>query len=121
MKRSCFLFVLALFLMLTSCQKETFTKGVITVYDKDGNTVSGAVVTLSQQDLGPGVSQTNIISIHTSDSYGQTEHVLEKEAIMNVDAVLYAETNTDTLLYGQTTIRLTEGKTIHKNVEITVY
>lgn len=119
MKRSCFLFVLALFLGLTSCHKESLTKGIITVYDKDGNPISGVIVTLSQEDLGPGVSQTNIVSVHTSDAHGQTEHVLEMEAMMNVDAVLYADA--DTLLYGQTVIRLTQGKTIHKNVEITVY
>ena len=117
MKRSCFLFVLALFLGLTACHKESLTKGIITVYDKDGNTISGVVVTLSQEDLGPGVSQTNIVSVHTSDAHGQTEHVLEMEAIMNVDAVLYADT--DTLLYGQTVIRLVHGKTINEKVEIT--
>jgi hypothetical protein len=119
MKRSCFLFVLAFFLGLTACQKESFTKGIITVYDKDGNITPGAVVMLSQEDLGPGVSQTNVVSVHTSDAHGQTEHVLEMEAMMNVDAVLYADT--DTLLYGHTVIRLVEGKTINKNVEITVY
>lgn len=119
MKRSCFLFVLALFFGLTACHKEPLTKGIITVYDKDGDTITGVVVRLSQEDLGPGVLQTNIVSVHTSDAHGQTEHVLEMEAMMNVDAVLYADT--DTLLYGRTVIHLVHGKTINKNVEITVY
>lgn len=105
--------------LLSACYEEPLTKGIVTVYDRDGNTVPGAIVTLSQEDLGVGVNQTNVVSIQTSDSKGQTEHVLELEAIMNVDAVLYLEL--DTFLYGHSVIRLEHGKTVHKNVEVVIY
>ena len=51
----------------------------------DGNTVSGATVIVSQEEIA-GVTQTNVVSALVSDFNGQTEHVLELEAIMNVKA-----------------------------------
>ena len=116
MKRSIYL-LLGFIFLLSSCYEEPLTKGVITVYNTQGEVVSGVEVTLSQDDMGPGVNQTNIIDVKTSDVLGQTEHVFELESIMNVDAVLYGSAG-DTIQSGHTAIRLTRGKTEHKDVEI---
>lgn len=120
MKSSHFLLLLLVSFYLSSCYKEPLTKGVITVYDEQGNTVSGVEVRLSQENI-IGIEQTNIESTQFSDASGRSEHVLENEAVMNVDAVLYDGNNLDTLYYGQSAIRLTFGKTINKNVQLLTY
>ncbi len=66
MKRSIYLLLGVVFL-INSCSEEPLTKGVITVYDSSGNTVEGVEVKLSQEDMGPGVTQTNIVDIQTSE------------------------------------------------------
>ena len=119
MKRSIYLFLGAVF-SLSSCYEEPLTKGVITVYDSNGNTVEGVEVTLSQEDMGPGVLQTNIVDIQTSDYKGQTEHILEMESIMNVKALLTGSEN-DTVLSGQTVIRFIQGEVVYKDVEVIAY
>jgi len=101
---------------MSSCYEEPLTKGIITVYDSSGNNVVGATVKLFQEEI-VGVSQTNVISTLVSDFNGQTEHILELEALMNVEAYKLSESS-DTILYGASTIRLTRGKTIYKNIEI---
>ena len=70
--------------------------------------------------MGPGVIQTNIIDIQTSDYKGQTEHILEMESIMNVTAVLLDSAN-DTILSGQTVIRFVQGEIVYKDVEVIAY
>ena len=119
MKRSVYLLFGVIFL-LSSCYKEPLTKGIITVYDSTGNTVEGVEVTLSQEDMGPGVVQTNVVDIQTSDYKGQTEHILQMESIMNVTAVLLGSVN-DTVLLGQTVIRFVQGETVYKDVEVIAY
>lgn len=119
MKRSIYLLLGVVFL-ITSCYEESLTKGVITVYDSSGNTVEGVEVTLSQEDMGPGVTQTNIVDTQTSDYKGQTEHILEMESIMNVTAVLIGSAN-DTILLGQTVIRFIQGEVVYKDVEVIAY
>ena len=119
MKRSIYLFLGVVFL-LSSCYEESLTKGVITVYDSNGNTVEGVEVTLSQEDMGPGVTQTNIVDIQTSDYKGQTEHILEIESIMNVTALMIGSAN-DTVLSGQTVIRFIQGEVVYKDVEVIAY
>ena len=119
MKRSIYLLLGVVFL-ITSCYEESLTKGVITVYDSSGNTVEGVEVTLSQEDMGPGVTQTNIVDTQTSDYKGQTEHILEMESIMNVTAVLIGSAN-DTILSGQTVIRFIQGEVVYKDVEVIAY
>lgn len=116
MKRT--IFTILFFCLLTaSCHKEDPTKAIITVYNSAGERVVGAVVTLSQEQLGPGVNQTNITSTQTSDYNGETEHVLELEAIMNVDAVLF-NSGGNILQTGSTVVRFVKGKTVRKDVEI---
>lgn len=118
MKISRLLIVIVTLFYMSSCYEEPLTKGVITVYDSEGNQVSGALVKLYQEDI-VGVTQTNVVSTLVSDFNGQTEHVLELEALMNVEAYTLSEsTSADTLLYGNTVIRLMRGKTIYKNIEI---
>ena len=119
MKRSIYLLLVGMFL-LCSCYEEPLTKGVITVYDSNGNTIEGVEVTLSQEDMGPGVTQTNIVDIQTSDYKGQTEHILEMESIMNVTALLIESSN-DTILFGQTVIRFIQGEVVYKDVEVIAY
>ena len=119
MKRSIYLLFGVIFL-LSSCYEEPLTKGVITVYDLNGNTVEGVEVTLSQEDMGPGVTQTNIVDVQTSDYKGQTEHILEMESIMNVLAVMLNSAN-DTVLSGQTKIRFIQGEVVYKDVEVISY
>ena len=116
MKRTIFT-ILFFCLVAASCQKEEPTKAIITVYNNSGDRVVGAVVTLSQEQLGPGVNQTNLTSTQTSDYNGETEHVLELEAIMNVDAVLYNNSG-NILQTGATVVRFVKGKTVRKDVEI---
>ena len=109
--------IISLFYM-SSCTKEPLTKGVITVYDSEGNNVSGAIVKLFQEEI-VGVTQTNVVSSSMSDFNGQTEHIIELEALMNVEAYTLSESaSADTLLYGASVIRLMRGKTIYKNIEI---
>ena len=118
MKISRQLIVIITLFCMSSCYDEPLTKGVITVYDSEGNTVNGAIVKLYQEDI-VGVTQTNVVSTLVSDFNGQTEHVLELEALMNVEAYTLSEsTSADTLLYGTTVVRLMRGKTIYKNIEI---
>ena len=118
MKISRLLIIIITLFSVSSCYEEPLTKGIITVYDSEGNTVSGAIVKLYQEDI-VGVSQTNVVSTLVSDFNGQTEHVLELEALMNVEAYTLSESaSADTLLYGITVIRLMRGKTIYKNIEI---
>lgn len=121
MKKTILLFAIIPLLSLVSCHKETVTKGVVTVYDINGIPVPGAIVTLSQEDMGAGVNQTHLTDVKTTDFLGQTEHVLELEAIMNIDAVLYIDNTVDTMYYGTSTIRLTRGKTVYKDLEVTPY
>ena len=118
MKISRLLIVIITLFCMSSCYEEPLTKGIITVYDSEGNTVNGAIVKLYQEDI-VGVTQTNVVSALLSDFNGQTEHVFELEALMNVEAYTLSEsTSADTLLYGTTVIRLMRGKTIYKNIEI---
>ena len=118
MKISRLLIVIITLFSMSSCYEEPPTKGIITVYDMEGNTVTGATVKLYQEDI-VGVTQTNVVSSLVSDYNGQTEHVLELEALMNVEAYKLSDSATaDTTLYGTSVIRLMRGKTIYKNIEI---
>jgi hypothetical protein len=115
MKISSILIFSFLLIALGSCSEDPVATGVITVYNDEGFIVVGAKVVLSQEEI-LGVDQTNIVSTQFTDSKGQTEHVLENEAVMNVDAMYILDE--DTLYYGQSVIALILGKTVPKNVEI---
>ena len=54
------------------------------------------------------------------DYKGQTEHILEMESLMNVEAVLLGSAN-DTILSGQTVIRFIQGEVVYKDVEVVAF
>ena len=51
MKISRLLIVIITVFSMSSCYDEPLTKGIVTVYDSEGNTVSGAIVKLYQEDV----------------------------------------------------------------------
>ena len=103
---------------ISSCRKVPVTKGIITVKNHMNDLVVGAKVILSQDEI-PGSSQTNIISVQYTDNQGTTEHVLEREAMMKINAYLIE--GNDTLLSGQSVILLESGKDTYKNVLVTTH
>ena len=115
MKISSILIFAFLLTALSSCSDDPVATGVITVYNDEGLIVVGAKVVLTQEEI-LGVSQTNIVSTQFTDSKGQTEHVLDREAVMNVTST-YVSGN-DTLYFGESVIALVLGKTVAKNIEI---
>lgn len=117
-KRSMAVCLLISFL-ISSCSEEPLIKGVITVYDINGSTVSGVEVLLTQKEMGPGITQTDVQDRQVSDQKGQTEHILPMESLMNVYAT--QKQGNDTLMYGVSRIRLTQGKTVYKDIEILPY
>ena len=105
-------------LTLTSCSKEAETKAIITVIDINKDPVQGAKVRLHQDGL---ISSTGNISQvfdeQWTDNNGQTEHVFEHEAILNVSVKKMLNNNTDSII-GENVIRLLKEKTVSKTVEI---
>ena len=99
-----------------SCEKPTDTIAIITVVDINGNTVEGVRVRLHQDGL---ISQTGYQSIVSdeqwTDNNGQTEHVFEHEAILDIDVSKWIGTNE---LTGSNVVRLLKEKTVSKSVQI---
>lgn len=118
-KKSSMAVCLLFFFLISSCSEEPLTKGVITVYDINGSTVSGVEVLLTQKEMGPGITQTDVQDRQISDYKGQTEHVVPMESLMNVYAT--QKQGNDTLMHGASRIRLTQGKTVYKDIEILPY
>ena len=118
-KKSSMAVCLLIFFLISSCSEEPLTKGVITVYDINGSTVSGVEVLLTQKEMGPGITQTDVQDRQISDYKGQTEHIVPMESLMNVYAT--QKQGNDTLMYGASRIRLTQGKTVYKDIEILPY
>jgi hypothetical protein len=118
-KKSSMAVCLLISFLISSCSEEPLTKGVITVYDINGSPVSGVEVLLTQKEMGPGITQTDVQDRQISDYKGQTEHIVPMESLMNVYAT--QKQGNDTLLYGASRIRLTQGKTVYKDIEILPY
>ena len=118
-KKSSMAVCLLISFFISSCSEEPLTKGVITVYDINGSPVSGVEVLLTQKEMGPGITQTDVQDRQISDYKGQTEHIVPMESLMNVYAT--QKQGNDTLLYGASRIRLTQGKTVYKDIEILPY
>ena len=74
-KKSSMAVCLLISFLISSCSEESLTKGVITVYDINGSTVSGVEVLLTQKEMGPGITQTDVQDRQISDYKGQTEHI----------------------------------------------
>ena len=103
-------------LTLNSCKKPEDTKAIITVIDINGTVVKDARVRLHQDgQISPSGQYSEISDEQWTDDNGQTEHVFEHEAILNVDVNIWVGTNE---LTGSNVIRLLKNKTVTKTIEI---
>ena len=101
---------------LNSCKKSEDTKAIITIVDINGDVVEGAKVRLHQDGQISQAGQYSEVSDEQwTDNNGQTEHVFEHEAILNVTANKWVGTNE---LKGENVIRLLKHKTVSKTIEI---
>ena len=103
-------------LTLNSCKKPEDTKAIITVVDINGTVVKDAKVRLHQDGLiSPSGQYSEVSDEQWTDASGQTEHVFEYEAILNIDVSKWVGTNE---LTGSNVIRLLKHKTVSKTIEI---
>lgn len=101
---------------LNSCKKPEDTKALITVVDINGDPVEEAKVRLHQDGQISQAGQYSEVSDEQwTDNNGQTEHVFEHEAILNVTVSKWAGINE---LKGENVIRLLKHKTVSKTIEI---
>jgi len=111
-------FALVMIVIVTSCQKEKETIGIIIVKDSNSAVVPSADVTLfpepvisSQGELpDPSLTKTN-----QTDANGQAEFTYALEATLNIEVTKVDGNSTYT---GANIIRLLKGKTVTKVVEI---
>jgi len=95
-----------------------YTKAIITVIDINDNIVEDAKVRLHQDgqistsglDVDPDLADEK-----WTNSNGQTVHIFQNEAILNVDVSKWVGTNE---LTGTNVIMLLKGKTVNKTIEI---
>ena len=115
--KSCLIVTFSLFaISIHSCKKPEDTKVIITVVDINGDAVEGAKVRLHQDGQISQAGQYSEVSDEQwTDNNGQTEHVFEYEAILNVSVNKWVGTNE---LTGENVIRLLKHKTVSKNIEI---
>ena len=103
-------------LTFNSCKKPDDTKAIITVVDINGAVVKDAKVRLHQDgQVSQSGQYSEITNEQWTDDNGQTEHVFEHEAILNVDVNIWIGTNE---LTGSNVIRLLKNKTVSKTIEI---
>ena len=103
-------------LTFNSCKKPDDTKAIITVVDFNGTIVPEAKVRLHQDGQVSQSGQYSEISDEQwTDNNGETEHVFEHEAILNVDVNIWVGTNEFT---GSNVIRLLKNKTVTKTIAI---
>lgn len=115
--KSFLIVVFALFsITLNSCKKAEDTKAIITVLDINGDPVEGAKVKLHQDgQISQAGQYSEVSDEQETDNNGQTEHVFEHEAILNVSISKWVGTNE---LTGENVIRLLKHKTVSKTIEI---
>ena len=103
-------------LTFNSCKKPDDTKAIITVVDINGAVVKDAKVRLHQDgQVSQSGQYSEITNEQWTDNNGQTEHVFEHEAILNIDVNIWIGTNE---LTGSNVIRLLKNKTVSKTIEI---
>ncbi|OUV71885.1 MAG: hypothetical protein CBC83_07275 [Flavobacteriales bacterium TMED123] len=101
---------------LNSCKKPEDTKAIITIIDINGNVVEGVKVKLHQDGQISQAGQYSEVSDEQwTDNNGQTEHIFEHEAILNVKANKWVGNNE---LKGENVIRLLKHKTVSKTIAI---
>ena len=112
-------FVFTVFIVaFSSCEKNKQTIGIIIVKNSNGNTVSGATVTLHNDGMissqgspsDPGLRKTS-----QTDANGRAEFIYELEAILHIDVEKISGNDVYT---GSNVIRLLKDQTITKVVEI---
>ena len=102
----------------SSCEKQNETIGVIIVKNSNGNTISGATVTLHNDGMissQGSFSDSNLKKVATTDSNGRAEFVYNLEAIFQVDV---EKISGNDIYTGSNVIRLLKEKTVVKVVEI---
>ena len=103
-------------LTFNSCKKPDDTKAIITVVDINGAVVKDAKVRLHQDgQVSQSGQYSEITNEQWTDDNGQTEHVFEHEAILNIDVNIWIGTNE---LTGSNVIRLLKNKTVSKTIQI---
>jgi len=101
---------------LNSCKKAEDTKAIITVIDINGAVVKDAKVRLHQDgQISPSGQYSEVSDEQWTDASGQTEHVFEHEAILNIEVSKWVGANE---LMGSNVIRLLKHKTVSKTIEI---
>ena len=81
-------------LTLNSCKKPEDTKAIITVVDINGTVVKDAKVRLHQDgQISPSGQYSEVSDEQWTDASGQTEHVFEYEAILNIDVSKWVGSN----------------------------
>ena len=111
-------FALILSFTMVSCQKTKDTIGVIIVKNTNGNTVSGANVTLHQDGaISHQGSTTNpdLRKTDVTDANGRAEFTYDLEAIFQVDV---EKVDGNDIYTGSNVIRLLKEKTVTLVVEI---
>ena len=111
-------FALVMIVTFTSCEKEKETIGVIIVKNSNGVVVPNAsVIVFPEQTISPSGAYPlpSLTKSKWTDANGQAEFDYDLEAILNIEVIKY--NNNDTLK-GNNIIRLEQGKTITKVVEI---
>ena len=115
--KSFLMIILSLFVIsINSCKKPEDTKVIITVVDINGDAVQDAKVRLHQDgQISQSGQYSEVSDEQWTDNNGQTEHVFEYEAILNVSVNKWVGTNE---LKGENVVRLLKNKTVSKNIEI---
>ena len=112
-------FALAMIVIVTSCQKEKETIGIIIVKDSNGAVVPNTDVTLSpDQTISSGGAYPDPLLTKgpkKTDANGQAQFTYELEAILNISVT---KTEGNTTYTGVNIIRLLRGKSVTQVVEI---
>lgn len=99
---------------ISSCEKESPTKAIITVTTTDGSPVYEAKVVLSQQGLiNSAGNESNVYAKDYTSSNGEVEFEFVNEAILNID-VEHIEGN-DTYT-AESVIKLIKEELVRKTV-----
>ena len=112
------LFILTLSITTNSCQKAADTIGIIIVKNTNGNTVSGAKVTLHQDGATSHqgeVTNPDLRKTDETDANGRAEFTYELEAIFQVEV---EKIDGNDIYTGSNIIRLLKEKTVTLVVEI---
>jgi hypothetical protein len=111
-------FVVAFFMTtFSSCEKDSPTLCTITVNDSSGQPVEGAKVILSKEgEISPQGSFSSVFQKKNTGANGQADFEFQYEAIL--DVIVEKTEGNDSLLTGQSVVRLLKNKIVFKTVVI---